>query len=123
MSDDHNDHVRDVYAHFGLAVYMAQVLEHGIANALVMLEHIPQKVGAVRNKEEWEQSVDVFYEQQFEKTLGQLVNALELHTSVNESVKGMLRECLCSRNFLAHRFFRERAAEFMNAKGRDAMIQ
>jgi len=33
MSDDNADeHVKTVYAHFGLALYLAQVLEHGLAN-------------------------------------------------------------------------------------------
>jgi hypothetical protein len=28
--------VRDVYAHFGLAMYKVQVLEHGVVNAMVV---------------------------------------------------------------------------------------
>ena len=31
---DRDEIVRDVYAHFGLALYSAQVLEHGLANAM-----------------------------------------------------------------------------------------
>jgi hypothetical protein len=33
---DQGDQIRDTYAHFGLAMYMAQVLEHGLVNAMVI---------------------------------------------------------------------------------------
>ena len=37
MSEEENTHIKEVYAQFGLAVYYAQVLEHGMVNALVFL--------------------------------------------------------------------------------------
>ncbi|MDP1548243.1 MAG: hypothetical protein Q8L87_19690, partial [Anaerolineales bacterium] len=30
-----DEQIKTVYAHFGLALYLAQVLEHGLANALI----------------------------------------------------------------------------------------
>jgi len=35
------EHIKEVYAHFGLAIYLAQVLEHGIVNALVCADFVP----------------------------------------------------------------------------------
>ncbi len=32
-----DEHIREVYAYFGLAVYCGQVREHGIVNAMVVL--------------------------------------------------------------------------------------
>ena len=37
--DDDNYHTREVYANFGLAVYHAQVLEHGVVNLLTFAAH------------------------------------------------------------------------------------
>jgi hypothetical protein len=39
--DDVNYHTREVYANFGLAVYQAQVLEHGIVNLLTLTKIFP----------------------------------------------------------------------------------
>ena len=39
--DDGNYHTREVYAHFGLAVYQAQVLEHGVVNLLTLAKIFP----------------------------------------------------------------------------------
>lgn len=33
--EDRDALVREIYAHYGLAMYQAQVLEHGIVNAMV----------------------------------------------------------------------------------------
>jgi hypothetical protein len=40
--DSDDEQTRDVFAHFGLAMYLAQTLEHGIVNALVILR-LPEK--------------------------------------------------------------------------------
>ena len=39
--DESGDHYKTVYAHFGAAMYFAQCLEHGLVNALVYLDLIP----------------------------------------------------------------------------------
>lgn len=44
QSHDEDEHVKEVYARFGLAVYFAQVLEHGLVNALVILFLLPRKL-------------------------------------------------------------------------------
>lgn len=38
-----DEHVKEVYARFGLTVYLVQVLEHGLANALVSTELLPRR--------------------------------------------------------------------------------
>ena len=47
--DYDDEQTRDVYAHYGLAMYLAQTLEHGIVNALVILR-LPEKDGALKNQ-------------------------------------------------------------------------
>jgi hypothetical protein len=39
--DDENYHTREGYAHFGLAVYHAQALEHGVVNLLTIAKIFP----------------------------------------------------------------------------------
>jgi hypothetical protein len=35
---DKDEHVNEVYARFGLAMYFAQVLEHGLVNAFIWVK-------------------------------------------------------------------------------------
>lgn len=123
MSDDSADaHVKTVYAHFGLALYLAQVLEHGLANALMCTELLPRRAGKPVPRKEWEAEFDMFMNQQFEQTLGRLIRGLRNATSVPIELEGLLTDALKTRNFLTHHFFRERAEAFMSRDGREEMI-
>jgi hypothetical protein len=116
-------HVKTVYAHFGLALYLAQVLEHGLANALMWAELLPRRTGKPVSRKQWETEFDLFMNQQFEKTLGRLIRSLGRAASVSADLEGLLTDALKTRNFLAHHFFRERAESFMSREGRDKMIE
>ena len=67
---DRNDIVRDTYAHYGLAMYQAQVLEHGIVNAMVYAR-LPDRHRITRGE------IDAFMGRQFERTLGALLRELK----------------------------------------------
>ncbi len=124
MGDDGtNEHVKTVYAQFGLALYLAQVLEHGLANALMCAELLPRRAGKPVPRKEWEAEFDAFMDQQFEQTLGRLIRGLSSVTTVPNDLEGLLTEALKKRNFLTHHFFRERAELFMSRHGREKMIQ
>jgi hypothetical protein len=125
MANDETDdeHVKEVYARFGLALYFAQVLEHGIVNALVILDLIPSRRHTARSAAEWGDVVDQFMSQHFEDTMGRMIRDLRAVTNVPQDLEGLLRDALKRRNWLAHHFFRERASEFMSARGRDLMIR
>ncbi len=119
------DEAKELYAHFGLAFYCSSVLEHGIANAILILELLEGRGGA-KTLAEWETLVDKHFEDSFAKTLGKLKNRLALHgerSPVIDSVMTDLERCVDERNFLAHHFWRERAAYWFTAKGRTSMIQ
>lgn len=124
MNEDSKDeHVKTVYAYFGLAQYLAQVLEHGLANALMCAELLPRRAGKPVPRKHWEAEFDLFMNQQFEQTLGRLIRGLGKATSVPTDLEGLLTDALKTRNFLAHHFFRERAESFMSRDGRDKMIE
>ncbi len=112
---ERDDLVRDVYAHFGLAMYLAQVLEHGIVNAMIAAK-LPFRQTVTR------QDIDAFMERQFKKPLGKLLQELTRHITVRGDLERVLTEALAMRNRLAHHYFRERAGDFVTAAGCHGMI-
>ena len=116
------DHIKEVYARFGLALYMSQVLEHGIVNALVVLDLIPNRRHTVRSKSEWEMLVDDFMEGRFKKTMGTLIKSLKAIRHIPPELENEMREALHQRNWLAHGFFRDRSTDFGSYTGREKML-
>jgi hypothetical protein len=119
---DEDEHVKEVYARFGLAVYFAQVLEHGLVNALVILDLIPSRRHRARSRDEWGAEVDAFMDRHFQATMGRMLRSLRDATQVDADLEQLLHDALSKRNWLVHDFFRERAAEFMSATGRERML-
>jgi len=117
-----DDEIKEVYARFGLAVYLAQVLEHGIVNALVLLDLIPRRRHLVHSREEWAEVVEAFMGRHFRKTLGAMMKSLQSITEVPPDLEDLLRQALQQRNRLAHDFFRERSEDFMTSSGRERML-
>jgi len=122
LHDADGEQVKEVYAKFGLAVYFAQVLEHGIVNALVILDLIPSSRHLARSADEWGSEVDAFMDRHFQATMGRMMKNLRDITQVDDDLEQLLREALRKRNWLVHDFFRERATEFMSSPGQEQMI-
>ncbi len=114
MNRDHL--VRDTYAHFGLAMFKAQVLEHGIVNAMVVAK-MPDRSRITRSE------IDAFMDRRFENTLGQLLRELKKYIAVPDDLAEALGEALTKRNWLAHDYFRERATDFVTDIGCSGMIR
>ena len=124
MSQDVVDeHIKTVYARFGIALYFAQVLEHGLANALMFVEFLPRRAGEPVSRQQWEAEFDLFLNEQFRKPLGRLINGLRKTISVPAGLETLLVDALETRNFIAPHFFRERAEAFMSRSGRNRMIE
>ena len=119
---DEGEHVKEVYARFGLAVYFAQVLEHGLVNALAILDLIPSQRHVARTREEWAADVDGFMDRQFKATMGRMMRSLRDVAQVDADLEQLLNDALDKRNWLVHAFFRERAAEFVSTIGREQML-
>ena len=115
MNDD--EQTKEVFAQFGLALYLAQVLEHGLVNAMIISELLPDKENFTK------QNVDDFMNQQFEKTLGTLIKKLKRSIPIPDNLEKTLSSALRERNWLAHNFFRERHIEFINTEGRKTMLE
>jgi|SRR6185436_11092130 len=113
--DREDEHCKEVYAHAGLALYLAQVLEHGVVNASVAAR-MPERETITRA------DIMAFETEQFAKTLGGMLRAMRRYVTVPPEVETLLTEALRRRNYLAHHFFRKFAVQFMTAQGRDEML-
>src|SRR5438270_8989037 len=99
--DDVDEHVKEVYARFGLAFYCAQVLEHGIVNAMVVLHLIPSRRHLAGTPEAWANWVDNFMSRHFETTMGRMIRDLQSVTTIPSNLEDLLRQALQKRNWLA----------------------
>jgi hypothetical protein len=113
--DPEDDHTREVYAHAGLALYMAQVLEHGLANVIVL-----RRVGGTQFRKA--QDYDDLLDDLLSRTMGDQLGRALAEVDFTEDQIERLREALRLRNFLAHDFFRERIADFGTVAGRNRLI-
>ncbi len=101
--------VKEVFAHFGLAVYLAQVLEHSLLNALTTA------YGPGPNK-----LTQAELEKRFEnlnaRTLSALLSTLR-DAGLPADLMPTVRAALEDRNRLAHEFFWAHALDFTSAEG------
>ena len=108
-----DDLVRETYAHFGAAVFLAQTLETEIVNAMV-IARLPEKDHISR------QEIDAFMNRPI--TLGQLLKELKKYAWVHDELEQTLQEALEKRNWLVHAYFKERSKDFMSSAGCNLMI-
>lgn len=94
---------KEICAFYGAAMHMAQVLEHGIVNAIFFLDFLPTRKG------EWtDEEYEDFFAGNFSKTFGRLVKSLKKVTVVPSELEALIKESNDRRNYLAHTFFREK---------------
>jgi hypothetical protein len=111
-----NDQIQEVYAAAGLALYMAQVVEYGLINLLLV-----SRLADPSLQTEF-RSADEFFEAHFRQVMGRLVKAVQLHVDTSADLDARLDDVLRLRNFIAHGFFRDRAELFMHEEGRRLML-
>lgn len=114
-TDEQSEQIREVYAHYGLAMYYAQVLETEAWIALSMIkESDPSVITSWRFEEALEEAAAL--------TMGQAVAKLIESAEVAPPLQQMLPAAVEKRNWLAHRYFWDRCVELANERGRAAMI-
>jgi hypothetical protein len=111
-----NDLARDVYAHFGLCMYIAQVFETGLINILTVLENSKSDTPT-------EENFDRLYKQHEALTFGNLMNALSKHNFVPQNLMQEARYLKEERDHLAHRFFRDHVLDMATVSGCNLMIE
>jgi hypothetical protein len=132
MSGDYDDgeHIKELFAYFGRAYYMANVFETGLAIAVLNLDFLTETANKIRqngktrfDRSAYEAEFDDFMNQQHAKTLGNLIKRLNELIEIGEPMKSLLSESKSKRDFFAHHFFRERSEAFVSRTGRDSMIE
>ena len=130
MSEDldvESSQIKDVYAQYGLAMYLAQCLEHGIVLGLIYAKLLPDELGMPRTAgpdsiRAFEKRFDVFMDEHFEMTMGALFSRLQKTATLPSTFDVEFTKARKLRNFLAHSYFRERAEDFISKAGRTAML-
>ena len=114
MNDD--EHIKEVYTHYGLAMYHAQCLERSLC-ILLAAEASPDLTKI--KKSDYEDILDSL----FKKTLGSIIKRLKQKVTISDELEKDIEMALQKRNWLAHNYFWERAGHFMSFKGRNYMLQ
>ena len=121
--DPESEQVREVYAHYGLAMYWAQCLEQAIFMHLLFFEHFPKALKKYTTPENWAEEFDRYEAREISQTMGKLIFRLREIGQPAHSLEVSLANALKSRNWLAHGYFADRAIEFANSIGREDMIK
>jgi hypothetical protein len=108
--------VSQVIYHYGMAMYLIQVLEHQVVNLIVASKALGK--GKITREEIRRLSEDVF-----RKTMGVQLRDLVASVDVPEEVRDRLEEVITERNHLAHRFFREHYNEMQSIAENKRLVQ
>jgi hypothetical protein len=125
----HDEEIKALLAYFGSAYYLACGIEAELANALVTMDFVTGVLKDARangkstfSQAEYEARFDSYLAEQHRETMGGLIRRLNKVSTFDETLKKLIDEALTRRNYLAHRFWRERAEEFASTKKRASLI-
>lgn len=108
--------IEEVYALFGLAVYLIQCFERQLA---ITLATICLSDPDTLTREQY----DALLGKNFKKTLGQLFHKMKEDIYIAIEMKEEIEAALQLRNFLIHNYFWTRAIPFKSSPGRQTMLQ
>ncbi len=114
--DPESHQIREVFANYGLALYLAQCVEKQIAILLAgAYAPTPGKMTKFR--------FDDLLDSGMEKMFGKLVGELENKVTIAQEIKDKLDLAVKNRNWLAHYYWWDRVSEFNSDKGRESMLK
>jgi hypothetical protein len=126
---DESEHVKETFAYYGRAAYTANVVETGLAHALMQIEFLTsvrdefvRTKGLGFDRSRYEADFDAFMARQFAKTMGTLKNRVEKLGDFDDGLKKRIHLATERRNFLMHNYWREMAELFATREGRTKMI-
>lgn len=115
MDDPDEELIKEVFARFGLCLYLSQVVETGMINILTALE-------TATSSQPTRQTFDALYKEHEDLTFGNLLKKLKRHNFFAENLEEDVRHMKSSRDHLAHRFFRNHDIDFITPAGCRHMI-
>ncbi len=104
-----------MYANFGLAVYHAHVLEHGVVNLLALAKIFPDPTAT-------REMYEPVMEQYFAQVLGRLVKEVTPYLGDDTELLTDLRHAVEVRNRLVHRYWKQKIGLTLTARGRNRTI-
>lgn len=108
------EEIRDVYAHYGLAMYLAQSVERGLSMVVSLVE-------TTNGATTWD--FDARLAECYAMTFGELVTRFSaLPPASHLDLASRLRLAVGDRNMLAHQYFWDRAVSFNVTEGRGKML-
>ena len=114
--------VREVFAHYGRAFYMANCLERSIAATLLHVEW-RANLKPPMTRQSFQKSYDAFFAKLEAMPMGRLIGRLKAQRDVPADLAAVLDECIAARNVLVHHYFWNRAGEFALDAGQRKMIK
>jgi hypothetical protein len=126
--DEESWDIRETYAYFGSAFYMASCLEVGLAHALMYAEflmEVKRELDATKGKgfdrKQYEANFDAYMNKQFSQTMGNIIKRVNAVTEFSDELKEHIAAAKKRRDFLTHHYWRERSIQFSTASGRANM--
>jgi transcriptional regulator with XRE-family HTH domain len=114
LSDTEEEEHKEIFTHFGLAAFWGQHLETTLTIILIAN-------GRLRGTATTREEIDAL-ETGLEKPLGPLVQKVRAAVQLPEQTVEMINTGVEKRNFLIHRFFRERNLHFKTPAGRQQLL-
>jgi hypothetical protein len=127
---DENDdpQVVEVFARFGRAIYMANVVEDSLVRALMQVNFMKMKEAFIKaqgkgfDRAKLSADWDAYEKVQRDKTMGQLGNLVKESTDFGDALKKRIDNARDRRNFLAHHYFYANAFDMPAKEGREKII-
>ena len=99
-----------IMENLGVTLYVAQLFEHGLQNALTGLE----RLGAITVPPEIDRSADGFVD----ACIGNMLRVINSQSDTPPEINRILKKAHYQRNLLAHRFLMDNLVDMLNAAGR-----
>jgi hypothetical protein len=107
------DDIKEVYARFGLACYMGEVLHRGLCHLYLGLRTPDQGMTGPR--------IDELMREAYAETLGGILN--KVRNALSEDLESRLDAALEKRNYLAHHFWFDQVHMLSLAEGARALVE
>lgn len=118
MTDDQvalEEHIKEVYAQAGLALYFAQCFEMSLSNFLFIHHRATSQRVTIEELLSLESS-------NAKKTLGSLLKKTKDLFAFDQDAVNRLELALEHRNRLCHHFFKDHSESFLSTSGREKML-
>ena len=131
MIDKDDDlQIMETFARFGRAIYMANVVELGLAQVLVQIEFLTparekflKEKGKDFDRKKFDGEFDTFMEEQSKRMMGTLNLRVSQRAEFDEALRKRISDATLRRNFLVHHYWRAAGEKFMIKDGRAEMIE